>query len=96
MRERSRICSDSGPVGASDLFFNGADRRMIHKRFLPADSEPPARLSDFANEIWRFGHRRLVILLRQEGELSGFNRFIGSRTVRKRRAGDARLKSLAR
>jgi putative transposase len=52
-----------------------ADRKMIRCCFkrLP-EPAPRARLRDLANERRRFGYRCLFILLRQEGEASGFNR----------------------
>ncbi len=40
----------------------------------PPEIELRARLRDLANERRRFGYRRLFILLRREGELSGINR----------------------
>ena len=53
----------------------GADRTMVRYRSCrPPDTELRARLRDLANERRRFGYRRLFILLRREGELSGINR----------------------
>jgi len=48
------------------------------------------RLRDLANERRRFGHRRLFVLLRREGEPSGINRICRlyreeGLTVRKRK-----------
>jgi putative transposase len=40
----------------------------------PPETELRQRLRDLANERRRFGYRRLFILLRREGELSGINR----------------------
>lgn len=52
-----------------------ADRKMIRYRSCrPAETELRARLRELANERRRFGHRRLFILLRREGEASGINR----------------------
>lgn len=69
-----------------------ADRTMIRYRSCrPADTELRMRLRDLANERKRFGYRRLFVLLRQSGELSGINRIYRlyreeGLTVRKRRA----------
>jgi putative transposase len=57
----------------------------------PADAELRARLRDLANARRRFGYRRLFVLLRQAGEISGKNRIYRlcreeGLTVRKRRA----------
>lgn len=53
----------------------GTDRTMVRYRSRrPPDTELRARLRDLANERRRFGYRRLFILLRREGELSGVNR----------------------
>jgi transposase InsO family protein len=57
----------------------------------PPDAELRARLRDLANERRRFGYRRLFILLRREGEVSGVNRIYRlyreeGLLVRKRRA----------
>jgi len=52
----------------------GADRKIV--RYLsrrPPDAKLRARLRDLANETPRFGYRRLSILLRREGEVSGVN-----------------------
>lgn len=52
-----------------------ADRKMIRYRSRrPPDIELRARLRDLANQRRRFGYRRLFILLRDQGELSGINR----------------------
>jgi putative transposase len=70
----------------------GADRKMIRYRSCRSpDAELRARLRDLANERRRFGYRRLFILLRREGELSGINRIHRlyreeGLSVRKRRA----------
>lgn len=69
-----------------------ADRKMI--RYCSRRRPEPqlrARLRELANERRRFGYRRLFILLRREGELSGINRVYRlyreeGLTVRKRRA----------
>ncbi len=70
----------------------GADRRMI--RYVPRRASDTAlrdRLRELANERRRFGYRRLFVLLRREGELSGINRIYRlyreeGLTVRKRKA----------
>ncbi|WP_309957664.1 IS3 family transposase [Agrobacterium tumefaciens] len=69
-----------------------ADRKTIRYR----SSRPPevdlrAKLRDLANERWRFGYRRLFILLRRDGEPSGVNRIYRlyreeGLSVRKRKA----------
>jgi len=70
----------------------GADRKMVRYRSRrPPDTELRARLRELANERRRFGYRRLFILLRREGELSGVNRIHRlyreeGLSVRKRRA----------
>ena len=52
-----------------------ADRTMIRYRpRRPDDSALRDRLRDLANVRRRFGYRRLLILLRREGERSGINR----------------------
>ena len=52
-----------------------ADRTMVRYRSCrPPDTQLRARLRELANERRRFGYRRLFILLRREGELSGINR----------------------
>jgi putative transposase len=52
-----------------------ADRKMIRYRSRrPAETALRERLRSLANERRRFGYRRLFILLRREGELSGINR----------------------
>ena len=69
-----------------------ADRKMIrYCSRRPPEPALRARLRDLANERRRFGYRRLFILLRQEGEVSGINRIYRlyreeGLTVRKRRA----------
>jgi transposase InsO family protein len=69
-----------------------ADRKMIRYRSRrPPDVELRTRLRDLANQRRRFGCRRLFILLREQGELSGINRIYRlyreeGLTVRKRRA----------
>ena len=40
----------------------------------PADTALRTRLRELANERRQFGYRRLFVLLRREGELSGLNR----------------------
>src|SRR5690606_30071800 len=53
----------------------GADRKMVrYQSCRPPETELRSRLRDLANERRRFGYRRLFILLRREGELSGINR----------------------
>jgi transposase InsO family protein len=72
--------------------FVGADRKMICDRSRrPPEIELRGRLRDLADERRRFGYRRLFILLRREGELSGINRIYRlyreeGLTVPKRRA----------
>ena len=52
-----------------------ANRAMIRYRSCqPADRELRTQLRDLANERKRFGYRRLFVLLRNGGELSGINR----------------------
>ena len=52
-----------------------ADRKMVrYQSVRPPETELRARLRELANERRRFGYRRLFILLRREGELSGINR----------------------
>src|SRR5665213_1854677 len=69
-----------------------ADRKMIRYRSRrPGDAELRIRLRDLANQRRRFGHRRLFILLREQGEPSGVNRIYRlyreeGLTVRKRKA----------
>jgi putative transposase len=68
------------------------DRKMIRYRSSrPPDVALRGRSRDLANERRRFGHRRLFVLLRREGEPSGINRIYRlyreeGLTVRKRRA----------
>jgi hypothetical protein len=63
-----------------------ADRKMIRYRsWRPPDTALQMQLRELANDRKRFGHRRLFILLRQEGEPPGINREEGL-AVRKRRA----------
>ncbi len=70
----------------------GADRKMVRYRSCrPPETELRGRLRELANERRRFGYRRLLILLRREGELSEINRIYrlsreDGLTVRKRRA----------
>lgn len=70
----------------------GADRKMIrYQSVRPPETELRQRLRDLANERRRFGYRRLFILLRREGEMSGINRIYRlyreeGLMVRKRRA----------
>jgi putative transposase len=53
----------------------GADRKMIRYRSRrPSDAALRTRLRDLAVLRRRFGYRRLFILLRREGEMSGLNR----------------------
>jgi putative transposase len=69
-----------------------ADRKMIRYRSRrPPDVELRTRLRDLANQRRRFGYRRLIILLREQGEPSGINRIYRlyreeGLTVRKRKA----------
>jgi transposase InsO family protein len=52
----------------------GADRKMIRNRTVrPPETELRQRLRNLANELRRFGYRRLFVLLRREGEHSGIN-----------------------
>ena len=52
-----------------------ADRKMIRYRSRrPDDAVLRTKLRDLANVRRRFGYRRLFILLRREGEMSGINR----------------------
>ena len=52
-----------------------ADRKMVRYRSRrPADSELRGWLRELANQLRRFGYRRLFILLRREGERSGIKR----------------------
>ncbi len=70
----------------------GADRKMVRYRSRRApDTSLRDRLRELANERRRFGYRRLFVLLRREGELSGINRIYRlyreeGLTVRKRKA----------
>jgi putative transposase len=53
----------------------GADRKMVRYRSRrPPDTELRVRLRELANQRKRFGYRRVFILPRREGELSGVNR----------------------
>ena len=69
-----------------------ADRTMVRYRSRrPPDTALRARLRELANERRRFGYRRLFIMLRAQGELSGINRIYRlyreeGLTVRKRKA----------
>jgi Transketolase, thiamine diphosphate binding domain len=56
---------------------NWPDRKMVRYQF-PPDAEFRARLRELANERRRFGYRRLLILLRREGEPSGVTRLRSS------------------
>ena len=52
-----------------------ADRKMIRYRSRrPDDAVLRTKLRELANVRRRFGYRRLFILLRREGEMSGINR----------------------
>lgn len=52
-----------------------ADRKMVRYRSCrPPEVELRAKLRDLASARRRFGYRRLFILLRRDGELSGVNR----------------------
>jgi len=91
-RRRASVGRD-GPVGTSRAcLIVGADRKMVrYGSRRPPDTELGARLRELANERWRFGYRRLFILLRREGESSGVNRIHRlyreeGLSVRKRRA----------
>jgi putative transposase len=56
-------------------FLIGADRSsMRYRSCRPPDLELRSRLRDLANARRRFGYRRLFVLLRQQGEVSGLNR----------------------
>jgi putative transposase len=81
-----------GPVGTAGLF---DCRRRPDNGSLPVSATAGYRLAgtlrELANERWRFGYRRLFVLLRREGEPSGINRIHRlyreeGLTVRKRRA----------
>ena len=69
-----------------------ADRKMVRYQSRRApDTALRGRLRDLANERRRFGYRRLVVLLRREGQPSGINRIYRlyseeGLTVRKRKA----------
>ncbi|MEI2301664.1 IS3 family transposase [Ensifer sp. MJa1] len=69
-----------------------ADRKTIRYRSSrPPEVELRAKLRDLANERRRFGYRRLFVLLRRDGELSGVNRIYRlyreeGLSVRKRKA----------
>lgn len=69
----------------------GADRKMVRYQSQRApDTALRSRLRDPANERRRSGYRRLFVLLRREGELSGINRIYRlyreeGLTVRKRK-----------
>jgi len=69
-----------------------AERTMIRYRSKrPPDAELRAKLRDLANQRKRFGYRRLFVLLRRDGELSGINRIYRlyreeGLTVRKRQS----------
>ncbi|WMS41338.1 IS3 family transposase [Acuticoccus sp. MNP-M23] len=68
------------------------DRKMVRYRSRrPPDTEIAKRLRTLAAERRRFGYRRLFVLLRREGELSGKNRIYRlyreeGLTVRRRRS----------
>lgn len=70
----------------------GADRKMVrYCSCRPPEIELRSRLRELANERRRFGYRRLFVLLRRDGELSGINRIYRlyreeGLTVRKRRS----------
>jgi putative transposase len=70
----------------------GADRKMVRYQSQRApDTALRGRLRDLANERRRSGYRRLFVLLRREGEVSGINRIYRlysaeGLTVRKRKA----------
>ncbi len=70
----------------------GADRKTIRYQSRRApDTALRGRLRDLANERRRFGYRRLIVLMRREGETSGINRIYRlyseeGLTVRKRKA----------
>jgi putative transposase len=52
-----------------------ADRQMVrYQSRRPPETALRTRLRDLANERRRFGYRRLFIMLKREGELSGINR----------------------
>ncbi|UHD43885.1 IS3 family transposase [Aureimonas altamirensis] len=70
----------------------GVDRKTVrYQSRRPPETELRGKLRDLANERRRFGYRRLFVLLRRDGELSGINRIYRlyreeGLTVRKRRA----------
>lgn len=52
----------------------GADRKMVRDQSQRApDTALRGQLRDLTNERRRFGYRRLLVLLRREGEASGIN-----------------------
>lgn len=66
-----------------------ADRKMTRSRTSrPADAALRGRFRDLTNKRWRFGYRRMLVLLQREAELSAIDRLYGEEglTVRKRRA----------
>jgi len=69
-----------------------ADRKMVRYRSCrPPDTALRERLRELATERRRFGYRRLFVLLRRKGEVSGKNRIYRlyreeGLTVRKRRS----------
>ena len=91
-RRRRASAGRDGPIGTAGLLHClTRDRKMIRYRSCrPPDTELRTQLRDLANARWRFGYRRLFILLRQDGEPSGINRIYRlyreeGLTVRKRR-----------
>ena len=67
----------------------GADRKTVRYQSRRApDTVLRGRLRELANELRRFGYRRLFVLLRREGEPSGINRIYSEEglTVRQRKA----------
>ncbi len=69
-----------------------ADRKTIrYQSSRPPETELRAKLRELANERRRFGYRRMLVLLRREGEPSGVNRIYRlyreeGLSVRKRKA----------
>ena len=76
--QRDAIAHLSAVLGLSErraCRLIGADRTsMRYLRLRPDDGALRARLRALAHERRRFGYRRLFILLRREGEVSGRNR----------------------
>lgn len=76
MREGvARIRTAFGISERRARFIVKADRKMVRYRSCrPPDTALRVRLWELARERQRFGYRRLVVLLRREGDASGKNR----------------------